>query len=291
MVRVELSESDPVSSIGVEDHVYDIKNAIYIIILAKPLKVDKIYEVLIPFKRKGSLHRPRGYSIDQYEDTSQNGQKYVVTQLGIADARSIFPCFDQIYMKAKFKIFLKHSEHFMAFSNTEKKNTETETDIANYVEDEFTESPLMTTNNVAFALIDSKYFKLLDLSVHGTIKLFAAETSVNNMHFAHTAFIKTMDFYSDYFNSRYALPNLKIIALPPGFVDEDEEKYGIITLPDSSIMFSNESSQDKVDIIKIICHAMSHQWLGSYVTVSSWNTNWLHEAFVTVLEKPCLEYV
>ncbi|KAK7584265.1 hypothetical protein V9T40_005228 [Parthenolecanium corni] len=165
------------------------------------------------------------------------------------------------------------------------------TDIANYVEDEFTESPLMTTNNVAFALIDSKYFKLLDLSVHGTIQLYAAETRVNNMYFAHTAFIQIMDFYSDYFNSQYALPNLKIIALPPGFVDEDKEKYGIITLPDSSIMFSNESSQDKINIIKIICHAMSHQWLSSYVTVSSGNIIWLHEAFVTVLEKPCLEYV
>lgn len=102
----------------------------------------------------------------------------------------------------------------------------------------------MTTNNVAFALIDSKYFKLLDLSVHGTIQLYATETSVNNMYFAHTAFIQIMDFYSDYFNSRYALPNLKIIALPPEFVDDDEEKYGIITLPSVQTLLKNILSSD-----------------------------------------------
>lgn len=87
----------------------------------------------------------------------------------------------------------------------------------------------MSTSNVAFVLIDSKMFKLLDISVDGPIQLYAPETIVNNMQFAYVVSLQTMNFYSEFFESQYALSNLNMIALP-NFLDKDKSKYGIITL-------------------------------------------------------------
>lgn len=72
-VRVKLSESNPEFIIGVENQQHDIENDIHIIHLSKSLEVDKIYEVLIPFEKAGS-HREKGYSVDEHEDASKNGQ-------------------------------------------------------------------------------------------------------------------------------------------------------------------------------------------------------------------------
>lgn len=72
-VRVKLSESNPEFLIGIRNHVHDEENDIHIIQLSIPLKVDKVYEVLIPFEKSGSL-RPRGYYVDEHEDASKNGR-------------------------------------------------------------------------------------------------------------------------------------------------------------------------------------------------------------------------
>lgn len=72
-----------------------------------------------------------------------------------ANARKVFPCFDEPSLKASFTISITHDPQYYALSNMPRARLVTRKD--GLVEEHFAPSVNMSSYLVAFALVDFKY--------------------------------------------------------------------------------------------------------------------------------------
>ena len=142
--------------------------------------------------------------------------------------------------------------------------------------DSFKSTVRMSTYLVAFLVSDFGYteneeesnFKILhDMAKKDQAKL-AAENSPKIIH-----------FYEDYFDVKYPLPKMDIVAVPEPFGPGAMENWGLITFGESGLLYDEEKSgaKKKQGIIKVMAHEIAHQWFGNLVTMKWWTHLWLNE--------------
>ena len=97
-----------------------------------------------------------------------------------------------------------------------------------------------------------------------------------------TARSKLLAWFNDYFGVKYPLPKLDLIAVPGGFGGA-MENWGGITFFESRLLFDPATNPDSArrGIFSIIAHEMAHQWFGDLVTMAWWDNLWLNEGFAT----------
>ncbi|MGP6206626.1 M1 family metallopeptidase [Cuniculiplasma sp. SKW3] len=217
--------------------------------------------------------------------SKEEGFYFVSTQFESTGARFAFPCVDHPAYKAIFELSLDIPSDYDAISNMPAESVEDKKERKII---RFMQTPKMSTY---LLYIGAAKYDMIHMTHDGKpVYLAGAKGKFKMSEVPIKMANETLDFYEDYFNIKYQLPKLHLIAVPE-FAFGAMENWGAITFREIELMVGESTSSailKRVD--EVISHELAHQWFGDLVTMKWWDDLWLNESFATFMSYKALEH-
>ena len=203
-----------------------------------------------------------------------------VTQFEAADARRVFPCFDEPAFKARWSLQLVGlPDGAAAISNGAPLKDQKEPGGGRTVQ--FAETPPLSSYLVAVCI------GKLASSPEQKARAYPVRTWAVPEKQALTAFgqevaCAVLPLLEDYFGQPYAYGKVDQIGVPD-FEAGAMENAACITYREVALLLDPKTAPLNVQkrVAEVITHELSHQWFGNLVTMVWWDDLWLNEAFAT----------
>src|SRR4051812_9616126 len=219
--------------------------------------------------------------------TDQGMKRMLSSKLEPAEARRIFPCWDEPAFKATFALTVTVPRGFLAVGNMPVTREEPVAPDLKQVA--FAPTPKMST--YLFVFTAGELERLTAEADGVTIGVVTTAGKREHGRFALDNAVKLLAWFNDYFGVKYPLPKLDLVAVPGGFGGA-MENWGGITFFESRLLFDPSTNADTArrGIFTILAHEMAHQWFGDLVTMGWWDNLWLNEGFASWMQVKAAEH-
>ncbi len=206
------------------------------------------------------------------------GEAIAATQFEAADARRVFPCFDEPGFKARWRLAIEAPQGVTVLSNGAPM---VEEDLGSRRRVRFSETPPLPTYLVALVL--GRLEAHPPISVRGVpVRTFAQPAKLPLTGFGQDVAVEVLPRLEDYFGVPYAFGKLDQVGLPE-FEAGAMENAGLVTYREVALLLDPQTASlaQKKRVAEIVTHELAHQWFGNWVTMTWWDDLWLNEAFAT----------
>ncbi|HYQ80356.1 MAG TPA: M1 family metallopeptidase, partial [Anaeromyxobacteraceae bacterium] len=201
-----------------------------------------------------------------------------VTQFEAADARRLFPCFDEPGFKASWALTLEAPKGVAVLSNARPASGD---DLGERVRVAFGETPPLSTYLVALAA--GKLEATPPENVRGVpVRTWAVPEKIRLAAFGQEVAVAVLPRLEDYFGIPYAFGKLDQLAVPD-FEAGAMENAGLVTYREVMLLLDPATAPltQQKRVAEVVTHELSHMWFGNWVTMAWWDDLWLNEAFAT----------
>jgi puromycin-sensitive aminopeptidase len=204
---------------------------------------------------------------------------YAFTQCEAADARRIFPCFDEPAFKARFHVAVTAPESETVLGNAPVAREQPLRDGRRTVH--FEPTPPLSTYLFALAVgpleasevrhVGSTPIRIWHVPGKGHLTAFALEAGA-----------ESLARLEDYFGIAYPYTKLDLVAVPD-FEAGAMENAGAVFFRETLLLIdpATVSLPERKRAAEVIAHELAHMWYGDLVTMAWWDDLWLNEAFAT----------
>jgi puromycin-sensitive aminopeptidase len=200
------------------------------------------------------------------------------TQFEAADARRVFPCFDEPGFKCTWALTVKVPPALVALSNGRVLAEELE---GPHRKVRFAETEVLPSYLVA--LVVGPLVSTQEETAAGVpVRTWCLEEKRALLAFGQQTALAVLPRLQDYFGLPYAFGKLDQVGIPD-FEAGAMENAGLITYREVALLLDPATAPLSVQkrVAEVVTHELAHQWFGNWVTMAWWDDLWLNEAFAT----------
>uniref|UniRef100_UPI00398E96E8 aminopeptidase Ey-like n=1 Tax=Pristiophorus japonicus TaxID=55135 RepID=UPI00398E96E8 len=287
---VRVSRADN-SSVAVRRSWEERDNEYLVLILRSHLQKGKVYTLHTAFC--GQLADDlAGFYRCQYEEDGKN-KFLAVTMMQPTDARKVFPCFDEPALKATFDLAVIHLPQHTAISNMPIiKRSQMWVLGQMWIITTFDRTLKMSS--YLLACVVSEFQSIEEIYNGVKIRVWGRQQAISAGQGAYAlkAAGKLLDFYEQKYNIYFPLTKIDLVAVPC-FESGGMENWGMIVFRETNLLFDPEENTEgnKLTMLLVIAHELTHQWFGNLVTMRWWNDLWLNEGLATYFSYEGTNYI
>lgn len=197
-------------------------------------------------------------------------------------ARTLFPCFDQPNLKARYQLSLELPKEWTALANAPLQDSVMNATTKTY---RYKESDLFPT--YLFSFVAGRFTKASKTVAGRPMNFYYRETDTNKIRLTtdtifdqHAA---ALHFLEDYTQIPFPFQKLDFAAIP-GFQYGGMEHVGAIDYKASTLFLDSGATKDQENArSNLIAHETSHMWFGDLVTMQWFNDVWMKEVFANFM--------
>ncbi|XP_045526197.1 uncharacterized protein LOC123715286 isoform X1 [Pieris brassicae] len=215
--------------------------------------------------------------------TGSHRHRCAISRLWLTHARSVFPCFDEPYLRATFKLTIVRDRFHVSLTNMPIVATEEAGFYLGHrlLQDVFATTPPMSPHMISLTVcrLQRRSAPLLEATSvpedleepPPEISLYSDRQVILDESGPLLEWIqRTIHLYSYELNTSYPLPKFDIVVVETNSLYS--EGWGLITLSPATLTDT-----------KVIARLLAQQWFGGLVSPRWWSSQWLMEALTSVL--------
>lgn len=216
------------------------------------------------------------------EGSLNRNEEYLYTLLVPDRASTVFPCFDQPDLKARYNLTLTVPAHWETLANGLQKSEDIEAARKTVT---FETSDLISTYLFSFVAGE---FEILERERDGlTMRMYhresdSAKVSANKEQIFDLHF-NALRWLEDYTGIDHPFQKFDF-ALIPSFQYGGMEHVGAIQYRASSLFLDQSATKSReLGRARLIAHETAHMWFGNLVTMEWFNDVWMKEVFANFM--------
>ena len=205
-------------------------------------------------------------------------------------ARTVFPCFDQPDLKARFLLTLQVPAGWQVLANAAIKDSVTEGSQTTFY---FNNSDLLST--YLFSFTAGKYARAMKQVGNHMAELLYRETDTGKIRLSlDSVFVihqNAIAFLERYTGIAFPFQKIGFVAIPD-FQFGGMEHPGEVQYKASSLFLDAGATRDQsIARISLISHETAHMWFGDLVTMRWFNDVWMKEVFANFMADKVAESI